>query len=70
MSIHSDWIPDYIVAQSPRGLRLLMYKTNAIGGTQYKYFDISSYQENGKIRWIAWYYKPLRNIGDLDANAE
>jgi hypothetical protein len=71
VSIHSDWIPDYIKAQSPKGLRLLMFKTNAMAGTQFRYFDIQSYQDNGKTVWVAWFYRSLKNIGELsNDNAE
>ena len=63
---HSDWIPDFITAQSPMGLRRLMFTTNAKAGTQFKYFDIQSFKDDsGKTRWIAWFYRKLEDVGTL-----
>lgn len=71
MTNHSDWIPDFITAQSPKGLRRLMFKTNAKSGTQFKYFDIAQIvDEKGGKKWIAWYYRSLKDIGELDGPAE
>lgn len=71
MTKHSDWIPDYITAQSLLGLRRLMYTTNAKHGTQFKYFDIKQFTDDkGKLKWIAWFYRNLESIGELDDNAE
>lgn len=70
MTKHSDLIPDFITAQSPRGLRLLMFKTNAKYGAQFEYFDISYHKDSkGKDTWTAWFYRSLKNIGDLNDNA-
>lgn len=64
--IHSDWIPDFITAQSPMGLRRMMFITNAKAGTQFKYFDIQLFKdENGKTKWIAWFYRRLDDIKNL-----
>lgn len=71
MTNHSDLIPDFITAQSPRGLRLLMFKTNAKYGAQHEYFDISHYKDSkGKDNWVAWFYRKLKNIGELNDDAE
>lgn len=59
---HSDNIPNYITAGSPRALRLLMFKTNAQAGKQFKYFDIQTYQDKqGKSKWIAWYFEKVED---------
>ena len=71
MTKHSDWIPDFITAQSPMGLRRLMFVTNAKSGTQFKYFDIKQFiDDKGKKRWIAWFYRSFEGIGDLNDDAE
>jgi len=68
---HSSYIPDFIMAQSPLGLRRLMYATNAKAGKQFKYFDIQQFTDNGKTKWIAWFYRDMDSIGELtDGNAE
>lgn len=68
---HSSYIPDFIMAQSPLGLRRLMYATNAKAGQQFKYFDIQQFTDNGKTKWIAWFYRDMDSIGELtDGNAE
>lgn len=67
MTSHSDWIPSYITAQSLMGLRRLMFLTNARAGTQYKYFDIQQFNdEKGKSKWVAWFYKNIKDIGELE----
>jgi hypothetical protein len=68
MSQHSDLIPSYLTAQSLIGLRRLMFITNAKDGTQYRYFDIQQYDEAEKKKWVAWYYRTLKNLGELDAD--
>ena len=45
-------LPNFIQAQSPRGLRLLMLKTNIKHGITIRFFDIQF--ANGK--WFAWFY--------------
>lgn len=70
MSKHSAHIPDYITAQSPQGLRRLMFQKNAQAGTQFRYFDIQQYDDGNKKRWIAWFYRDLDGLGGLDDNAE
>jgi hypothetical protein len=65
MAIHSDLIPNYIESASPKGLRILMFKTNAKLGAECQYFDIQSYVKNGKTVWIAWFYQRLGAIGDI-----
>jgi hypothetical protein len=71
MSNHSSWIPDFITAQSPMGLRRLMFSTNAKAGTQYKYFDINQFKDDsGKTKWIAWFYRNVEGIGNLNDDAE
>ncbi len=62
---HSANIPDFITAQSPLGLRRLMYATNAKSGMQFKYFDIQQITDNGKTKWIAWFYRDIDSIGEL-----
>lgn len=71
-TIHSSWIPDFITAQSPMGLRRLMYSTNAKAGTQFKYFDIQQIKDDsGKTKWIAWYYRDMKGLGNLtDGDSE
>ena len=66
MTKHSDLIPDYIVAQSLAGLRRLMFMTNAKAGHQFTYFDIQQFDENGKKKWVAWFYRKLATIEELD----
>lgn len=69
--VHSDWIPDFITAQSPMGLRRMMFITNAKAGTQFKYFDIQLYKdESGKAKWIAWFYRRLEDLKGLEQNKE
>lgn len=67
MSNHSDNIPNFIEARSPKGLRVLMFKTNAKTGSLNKYFDISSYvDKSGKTRWIAWFFQRVEDaVNDL-----
>lgn len=48
--------PNYITAESLRGLRLMMIKTQAQVGAELTFFDISQYDDNGKKRWVAWYW--------------
>ncbi|MBL0233179.1 MAG: hypothetical protein IPQ08_05900 [Chitinophagaceae bacterium] len=68
---HSSTIPDFITAQSPMGLRRLMFATNARAGAMFQYFDIQQITDNGKVKWIAWFYRDVRGIGGLtDDNAE
>lgn len=70
-SSHSDWIPDFITAQTPMGLRRMMFITNAKAGTQFKYFDIQLIKdESGKSKWIAWFYRRLEDIKGLDQAKE
>jgi hypothetical protein len=67
MSQHSSFIPDFIMAQSPMGLRRLMFKTNAKAGAQFQYFDISNFIDaEGETKWIAWFFRDIKGIGDLD----
>lgn len=69
--VHSDWIPDFIQAQTPMGLRRMMFITNAKAGTQFKYFDIQLYKdESGKTKWIAWFYRRLEDLKGLEQNKE
>ena len=66
-TIQSSWIPDYIAASSPMALRRLMFITNAKSGKAFQYFDIQSFvDENGKTRWIAWFYRGQDGLGDLN----
>lgn len=58
---HSDLIPHFIKAKSAKGLRRLMFKTNAQAGMQFQYFDIQFV--NGS--WFAWYFSDLKSIGEL-----
>jgi len=45
-------IPSYIMASSPRGLRLSMLKNNVKYGMTFQYFDIQFV----KGKWYAWFY--------------
>jgi hypothetical protein len=47
-------LPMFIKSQSPRGLRLLMMRTNAKYKMTFNYFDIQFV--NGY--WFAWFYLP------------
>jgi hypothetical protein len=49
------------------GLRRRMFEINAKNGSFIKFFDISSYEEKGKLVWIAWYYVDLEDIKDLES---
>jgi hypothetical protein len=70
MTKHSEMIPDFITAQSPRGLRLLMFKSNAKYGGQFQYFDISHHKDaRGRDVWTAWYYRPIKNLEELNDDA-
>lgn len=51
----SRYIPNFIRARSPQGLRRLMLLTNARYGAWVQYQDIQFV--NGE--WIAWYHAPL-----------
>ena len=66
-TIHSDWIPNFITAQSPMGLRRMMLLNNAKNNTQFKYFDITQATVNGKVVWIAWYYTDKVNVDEMEA---
>jgi hypothetical protein len=66
-TIHSDWIPNFITAQSPMGLRRMMLLNNAKNNTQFKYFDIAQATVNGKVVWIAWYYTDKVNVDEMEA---
>ena len=62
MSQHSDNIPNFIEARSPKELRVLMFKMNSKHSSKYQYFDIASYvNKTGKIRWIAWFYQRVED---------
>lgn len=68
-TVHSNDLPAYITAESPRGLRRLMYKTNARYGSSFRYFDISHYiTKQGKTVHIAWFYKKLKDIEELSGD--
>lgn len=57
-------IPNYIIAQSHRGLRIKMLKTNTKNKQWHKYFDIKQFTDKqGKVKWIAWYYVDIRDEG-------
>ena len=62
---HSDLIPDYIEASSPKGLRALMYKNNAKLGAECQYFDIQTYQKGERTMWIAWFYQRIGKLDDI-----
>ena len=65
--IHSKELPDFITAGSPRGLRLKMFRLNTKFGSYHKFFDIGTFKDrNGKQKWIAWYFKELKNLGDVE----
>ena len=68
--INGNLIPNYITAQTPQGLRRRMFQENAKYGGFLKFFDISSYEENKKTKWIAWFFVELKNIGELDEPSE
>lgn len=65
--IRHDLFPNYIEAESPRGLRrkmgLLCLKKNA----ELQFFDIQTYGE--KKTWIAWYYDK-QNITEDDSGTD
>lgn len=63
---HQASLPNYITASSPQGLRRLMFQTNARIGGMIEYFDIQQYTENGKQKWIAWYYTKLKDLSELE----
>lgn len=47
-----DRIPNYLKAQTPRGLRLAMLKNNVKNATQFVYHSIQFVDGY----WYAWYY--------------
>jgi hypothetical protein len=64
---NSKLLPDYITAESPRGLRLLMLKTNAKFGATHKFFDISQFTDKkGKRKFIAWFYRSVEKLEDFE----
>lgn len=65
-TIHSDWIPNFITAQSPMGLRRMMLLNNAKNNTQFKYFDIAQATVSGKVVWVAWYYTDKVNVEEIE----
>jgi len=67
---NGNLIPNFITAQSPRGLRRRMFEENAKYGGFLKFFDISSYQEDDKTKWVAWFFVELKDIGELDDAAK
>ncbi len=55
-------IPDYIEAGSPTALRSLMLKTNVRYKKSFNYYDIQHFSKRGKVRWIAWFLRPMSNL--------
>jgi hypothetical protein len=49
-----DVIPNYLVAATPKELRLLMLKNNVAKAMFFKYFDIQYVATEKK--WFAWYF--------------
>lgn len=70
--IHSSWIPNFITAATPMGLRRKMFERNAKAGAKLQYFDIAQINERGKLVWIAWFYEQvitnqaIEELGDGD----
>jgi len=60
-----DLVPNFITAESPRGLRRSMFLTNQLKGGECQYFDIQSYNESGKTKWIAWFFEKTE-LKDID----
>jgi hypothetical protein len=63
---HSLLIPNYITAQTPQGLRRLMFQENAKYGAQLQFFDIQQFNDGRSLKWIAWFFAPLKNISELE----
>ena len=61
-----NYIPDYIQAGSPRGLRLKMLQTNAKYGSFVQYFAIQ--KVDGK--WIAWFLRDLGTFGTIESTEQ
>jgi len=71
MSKHSNLVPSYIEAGSPKALRLSMIKTNVKDQAQNRYFDIQTYTDRrGRQKWIAWYYKEVDSRAFIEAASE
>lgn len=53
--VDSRFIPQFVSAGSPQGLRRAMLLANARAGAFHKFFGVQFV--NGK--WYAWYYAPV-----------
>jgi len=58
-------LPNYITARSAQALRVAMFQKNAELGAEVQYFDIQSYTEKGKTKWIAWFFEDLKQTDEL-----
>lgn len=57
----STFIPNFISASTPQGLRRLMLKNNFKKGIQFFYFDIQFV----KGKWVAWYRQDIKTKDDM-----
>jgi hypothetical protein len=66
-TLHSKDLPDYITSETPQGLRRSMFRVNAKYGASHKFFDIQPFKDKkGKTKWIAWFYRELKQIEELE----
>lgn len=61
MSAKSTFIPNYLKARSPQGLRRLMFQKNLKDGKQYNYFSIEFVNTPKDPHFIAWFYEDIND---------
>lgn len=68
MNAGSTFIPDFIKARNPEGLRRLMFERNIKDGKQYIYQNPQYVvdKKTGVGWWYAWFFRDLLS----DANAD
>ena len=43
-----------------------MFQENAKYGAQLQFFDIQQFNDGRSLKWIAWFFAPLKNISELE----
>jgi len=59
LSARSTFIPNYLKARSPQGLRRLMFQKNLKDGKQYNYFSVEFVNAPKDPHWVAWFYEDI-----------
>ena len=59
-------IPNFLMAQTPQGLRRKMRSNNIFHGGYVQYFDICQTKDG---KWIAWYIISLKEVINEDEAA-